>query len=89
MEEIIIETGVDPDIILGKTQRQLGSLNIDDQESSSLIKKNEEKKSQSSQNQATGGGFFKGIVSTLIYKGKFLKFGAMFYHHMCRIHVCY
>jgi hypothetical protein len=31
MEEIMIETGVDPDIILGRVQRQMDSLNIVDQ----------------------------------------------------------
>jgi hypothetical protein len=41
MEEIIIETGVDPNIILGKVQRQLGGLNIDDQ-GSSRLRNNEE-----------------------------------------------
>jgi hypothetical protein len=61
MEEIMIEMGVDPDIILGKVQRQLGSLNIDDQGASSS-RKNEEKKSRPIQNQATGGGFFKGTI---------------------------
>jgi hypothetical protein len=45
MEEIMIETSVDPDIILGKVQRQLGSLNIDDQGASSL-RKDEEQKSR-------------------------------------------
>jgi hypothetical protein len=44
MEEIKIETGVDPDIILGKVQRQLRGLNIDDQGASSS-RNNEEKKS--------------------------------------------
>jgi hypothetical protein len=39
----MIEMGVDPDIILGKVQRQLGGLNIDDQGASSS-RKNEEKK---------------------------------------------
>jgi len=61
MEEIMIETGVDPDIILGKLQRQLGSMNIDYQGASSL-RKNEEKKSRPIQNKAIGGGFFKGTV---------------------------
>jgi hypothetical protein len=41
MEEIMIETGVDPDIILGKVQRQLGGLSIDNQGASSS-RKNEE-----------------------------------------------
>jgi hypothetical protein len=35
MEEIMIEMGVDPDIILGKVQRQMGGLNIDNQGASS------------------------------------------------------
>ena len=41
MEEIMIEMGVDPDIIMGKVQRQLGGLSIDNQGASSL-RKNEE-----------------------------------------------
>jgi hypothetical protein len=61
MEEIMIEMGVDPDIILGKVQRQLGGLNIDDQGASSS-RKNEEKKSRPIQNQTIGGGFFKGTI---------------------------
>jgi hypothetical protein len=61
MEEIMIETGVDPDIILGKVQRQLGGLNIDDKRASSS-RKNEEQKSRSIQNQTIGGGFFKGTI---------------------------
>jgi hypothetical protein len=43
MEEIMIETGVDPDIILGRVQRKMDNLNIVDQGASSS-KKNEEKK---------------------------------------------
>jgi hypothetical protein len=61
MEEIMIQTGVDLDTILGKVQRQLGSLNIDDQGASSS-RKNEEKNSWSIQNQATEGVFFKGTI---------------------------
>jgi hypothetical protein len=41
MEEIMIEMGADPDIILRKVQRQMGSLNIDDQGASSS-RRNEE-----------------------------------------------
>jgi hypothetical protein len=58
MEEIMIEMGVDPDIILRKVQRQMGNLNIDDQGASSS-KKNEEKRPRPSQNQTIGGGFLK------------------------------
>jgi hypothetical protein len=61
MEEIMIETGVDPNIILGKVQRQLGGLSIDNQGSSSS-RKNEEFKPRLTQNQTIGGGFFKGTV---------------------------
>jgi hypothetical protein len=39
MEEIMIETSVDPDIILGGVQRQLGGLNIDNKGASSSKKK--------------------------------------------------
>jgi hypothetical protein len=38
MEKIMIEMGADPDIILGKNQRQSGSLSIDNQGASSSIK---------------------------------------------------
>jgi hypothetical protein len=41
MEEIMIEMGVNLDIILGKVQRQLGHLNIDDQGASSSIRNEE------------------------------------------------
>jgi hypothetical protein len=61
MEEIMIEVGVDPNIILGKVHRQLGGLNIDDQGASSSIRK-EEQKSRPTQNQTIGGGFFKGTI---------------------------
>jgi len=57
----MIKTGVDPNIILGKLQRQLGSLSIDDQGASSSTK-NEEKKSRAIQNQATRTCFFKGTI---------------------------
>ena len=43
MEEIMIETSIDPNITLGKVQRKMGNLNIDDQSASSS-KRNEEKK---------------------------------------------
>jgi hypothetical protein len=43
----MIEMGIDPDIILGKVQRQMGNLNIDDQGASSS-KMNEEKRSTKS-----------------------------------------
>ena len=38
MEEIMIEKGVEPDILLGRVQRQLGELNIDNQGASSSRK---------------------------------------------------
>jgi hypothetical protein len=37
MKEIIIEMGVDPDIILGRVQRQMGGLNIYNQGASSSV----------------------------------------------------
>jgi hypothetical protein len=56
MEEIMIETGADPDIILGKIQRKLGGLSIDNHESSSS-RKNEEFKPRLTQNQTIEGLF--------------------------------
>jgi hypothetical protein len=61
MEEIMIEVGVDPDIILEKVHRKLGSLNIDDQ-GASISRRNEEQKTLPTQNQTIGGGFFKGTI---------------------------
>ena len=61
MEEIMIETSVNPDIILGKVQRQLEGLSIDNQGASSS-RKNEEFKPRPTQNQTIGGGFFKGPI---------------------------
>ena len=61
MEEIMIETGVDPDIILERVQRNMGGLNIDNQGASSS-RKNEEFKPRMAQNQTVGGGFFKGTI---------------------------
>jgi len=61
IEEIMIDTSVDPKIILGRVQRQMGGLNIDNQGASSS-RKNEEFKAQVAHNQTTGGGFFKGTI---------------------------
>jgi hypothetical protein len=52
MEEIIVETGDDPDIILGKVQRNLGGLSIDNQ-GASISRKNKEPKPRPAQ---TSGG---------------------------------
>jgi hypothetical protein len=41
MEEIMIKTGANPDIILGKVQRKLGGLHIDNQGASSSINNEE------------------------------------------------
>jgi hypothetical protein len=57
----MIETGVDPDIIFRKVQRQLGGLSINNQGASSS-RKSEEFKPRPSQNQTIGGGFFKGTI---------------------------
>jgi hypothetical protein len=61
MEEIMIETGANLDIILGKVQRQISGLNIDNQGASSS-RRNEEFKPRAAQNQMEGGGFFKGTI---------------------------
>ena len=54
MEEIMIEMGADPDIILGRVQRQMGGLNIDNQEASNS-RRNKEFKPRTTQNQMAGG----------------------------------
>jgi 2-iminoacetate synthase ThiH len=59
IEEIMSETSVDLDIILGKVQRQLGGLTIDHQGASSS-RNNEELKPQPT--QTSGGVFFKGTI---------------------------
>jgi len=61
MEEIMIETGVDPDIILGKLQRHIGGLNIDNQGAYNS-RRNKEFKPRATHNQMEGGGFFKGTL---------------------------
>jgi hypothetical protein len=47
MEEFMLETNVDPEIILGKVQRQMNTLSISHQGPST---------SRSVENQATSGG---------------------------------
>jgi hypothetical protein len=59
MEEIMIETGVDYDIILGKVTRQLGGLIFDNQGSSSS-RNNDELNLWPT--QTSGGGFLKGTI---------------------------
>jgi len=61
MEEIMIEIGADPDIILGRVQRNMGGLNIDNQ-GASRSRKNKEFKPRADHNQTIGGGFFKGTI---------------------------
>jgi hypothetical protein len=61
MEEIMLETGVDPDIILGRVQRQMDNLAISNQEASSS-RRNEDQKTCHTENQGVGGGFFKGTI---------------------------
>jgi hypothetical protein len=53
MEEIMIETNVNPEIILGKVQREMGNLTIENKGSSSS--KNLEKR-------GIGGGIFQGVI---------------------------
>jgi hypothetical protein len=62
MEEIMIETDIDPNIILGRVQRHMDSLNIVDQGAYSS-KKNEDKCPLPGETQVVDGGLFKGIIS--------------------------
>jgi hypothetical protein len=57
----MVEKGVDLDIILGRVQRKLGGLSIDNQGASNS-RKNKEFKHQVAQSQMEGGGFFKGTI---------------------------
>jgi len=57
----MIETSINPDIKLGRVQRQIGGLSIDNQGASSS-RNNEEFKPRPTQNQTIGGGFFKGSI---------------------------
>jgi hypothetical protein len=59
MEEIMIDMGADLDIILGKLQRKLGGLSIDNQGASSS-RNNEEPKPRTT--QKSGGVLFKGTI---------------------------
>ena len=68
----MIETGFDPDIILGRVQRQLGGLSIDNQGSSNS-RKNEEFNPRLAQSQMAGGGFFKGTIPNVKVYPKVVK----------------
>jgi hypothetical protein len=57
MEEIMIETSIDIDIILGRVQRQMGRLNIYNQ-GDFISRKNEYFKPRATHNQMEGGVFF-------------------------------
>jgi hypothetical protein len=52
MEEFMLETNVDPEIILGKVQRQMNTLSISHQGPST---------SRSVENRGTGGGILQGV----------------------------
>jgi hypothetical protein len=59
MEEIMIEMGVDPNIILGRVQRKLGGLSIDNQ-GASISRKNEEFKPRVAHSQMAEEDFSRG-----------------------------
>jgi hypothetical protein len=61
MEEIMIEMGADPDIILGKVQRKMGELNINNQ-GASISRRNKYFKPRATHNQMAGRGFFKRTI---------------------------
>jgi len=61
MEEIILEIDVDPDIILGKFQRQMHSLGISNQ--GEYTSRNVENMgTRNIENRGVGGGIFQGII---------------------------
>jgi len=59
MEEIMLDMGVDPNIILEKVQRQMENLFISNQEASSSMR-NEDQRTCHTENQGVGGVIFKG-----------------------------
>jgi hypothetical protein len=59
MEDIILEIGVDLDIILRKIQIQMDNLSISNQEASTS-KRNEDQTMCHTENQGVGGRIFKG-----------------------------
>jgi hypothetical protein len=61
MEEIIRETCIDPDIIIGRVHRQMDNLVISNQEASSS-RRNKDQKTCHTKNQGVVGGFFKGTI---------------------------
>jgi len=61
MEEIMLETGADLDIILGKVQRQMENFTISNHDDSSLSW-NKDKKTCHTKNQGVGGDLFKGTI---------------------------
>jgi hypothetical protein len=58
MEEIMIETVVDPEIILGRVKRHMGALHIDNQGASSS-RRNTDFKPQTTKKKMVGGGFLR------------------------------
>jgi hypothetical protein len=61
MEEIMLETDADPDIILGRVQREMDTLTISNQGASSS-RRNEDQRTRNTENQGIGGGILKGVI---------------------------
>jgi hypothetical protein len=58
MQEIMFETNVDTEIILGKVQRQMDTLNISDQ-GTSTSRKAVYQRERNTEKQGIGGGILK------------------------------
>jgi hypothetical protein len=61
MEEIMLETDVDPDIILGKFQRQMDTFSISNQ-GASTSRKVEDQRAHNTENRGVGGGILQGVI---------------------------
>jgi hypothetical protein len=61
MEEIMLETDVDPNIILGKVQREIDTLTISDQGASSS-RRIEDQRTRNTGDRGISGGILKGVI---------------------------
>jgi hypothetical protein len=61
MEEIMLETDVDPEIILGKVQRQMDTLAISNQ-GASTSRNVENRGTRNVENRGVGGGILQGVI---------------------------
>jgi hypothetical protein len=64
MEDIMLETCDEPNIILGSVQRQMDNLTISNKEAS-ISRRIQDHKTHHTENQGVGGGFFEGTIPNI------------------------